>query len=128
MAQRQIITPAGMASSATPLSAATRFGNLVFVSGQVGRNPATGKIEGTIQEQAAWTMNSLQAIVHAAGCTMDDILRTTCYLADINDREAFNAVYATYFGSQKPARSCFAVGSLGAGCLVEVEAIVGVPD
>ncbi len=128
MPNREIITPAGAAPSSAPLSAATRFGNLVFVSGQVGRNPASGKIEGTIEQQARWTMEALRAVVEAAGCTMDNILRTTCYLADIGDREAFNGVYATYFGAQKPARSCFAVGSLGPGCLIEVEAIVGVPD
>ncbi len=128
MPKREVIKPAGMASSAAPLSAATRFGNLLFVSGQVGRNPATGKIEGTIQEQARWTMDSVKAIVETAGCTMDDVLRTTCYLANIGDREAFNRVYAGYFGVEKPARSCFEVGSLGPGCLIEVEAIVGVPD
>ncbi|MCL4498901.1 MAG: RidA family protein [Chloroflexi bacterium] len=128
MPKKQVVAPAGMAASSAPLSPAIRFGNLIFISGQVGRNPATGKMEGTIQEQARHTMDSVKAIVEAAGCAMDDILKTTCYLSDINNREPFNAVYATYFGAERPARSCFAVGALGPGCLVEVEAIVGVPD
>jgi 2-iminobutanoate/2-iminopropanoate deaminase len=129
LAQKHILTPPSMPNSSAPLSPGTRFGNIVLVSGMVAHNPATGKIaEGGIEAQAAQTLENLKAVLAAGGCSMDDVLKTTCFLQDINDRPAFNTVYAKYFPANRPARSCFQVGSLGPGVLIEIEAIAGVPD
>jgi reactive intermediate/imine deaminase len=129
LAQKQTLRPANMPASSAPLSPGTRFGNLVLVSGMVANDPATGKIaEGGIEAQARQTLENLKAVLEAGGCGMDDVLKTTCFLQDINDRPAFNAVYAQYFPDNRPARSCFQVGSLGPGVLIEIEAIAGVPD
>jgi 2-iminobutanoate/2-iminopropanoate deaminase len=129
VAQKHIIIPAGMSASSAPLSPATRFGNIVLVSGMVANDPATGKIvEGGIEAQARQTLENLKTVLAAAGCGLDTVLKTTCFLQDINDRPAFNTVYAKYFPESRPARSCFQVGSLGSGVLIEIEAIAGLPD
>ena len=108
-----------------PYSQAITTGNLVFVSGQLGLNPATGDFAGdSIEEQARQSLTNVKNILAAAGSTTDDVVKTTCMLADIDDFQAFNAVYAEFFsGDAAPARSAFAVKSLPKGGLVEVEAI-----
>ena len=128
MPKKQIITPASMAASSSPLSPGTRFGNLVFVSGQVAHDSAGKLVVGGIEEQTRQTLENLKAVLAAAGCAMNDVLRTTCYLKDINDRPAFNAVYARYFPDNRPARSSFQVANLGPSVLIEIEAIAGIPD
>ena len=106
-----------------PYSQGKIVGNLVFTSGQIAIDPAVGKITAaTIAGQTEQIMKNLSAILEAAGSSMDKVVKTTCFLADIADFAAFNEVYAKYF-PQKPARSCFAVKALPAGALAEVEAI-----
>ncbi len=109
-----------------PYSQAKTAGNLVFVSGQIPVDPATGAVAGEhIEEQAEQSCKNVGAILEAAGSGFDRVLKTTCFLADIQDFAAFNAVYEKYFSS-RPARSCVAVKDLPKGVLCEVEAIAEV--
>ncbi|MDO4863216.1 MAG: RidA family protein [Ruminococcus sp.] len=106
-----------------PYSQAVCVGDLVFTSGQIALDPETGNMVGTdITEQSHQVCRNLKAIITAAGCTMDSVVKTTCFLSDISNFAAFNEVYAKYF-TGKPARSCVAVRSLPKEALVEVEAI-----
>ena len=105
-----------------PYSQAWAVGDFVFASGQIPVNPATGEIPAGIAAQTEQSCKNVAAIMEAAGVTMDNVVKTTCFLADIADFTAFNEVYAKYFTS-KPARSCVAVKDLPKGVLCEVEAI-----
>ena len=96
---------------------------LVFTSGQIALNPATGEVVGdTIEEQAEQCCKNISALLEAAGVGFENVIKTTCFLADMKDFAAFNAVYAKYFVS-KPARSCVAVRELPKQLLCEIEAI-----
>lgn len=106
-----------------PYSQAKVLGNLVFTSGQIPINPATGAIEvTTIEEQTEQVCKNVQAVLEAAGSSLDKVVKTTCFLADMADFAAFNGVYAKYF-TGKPARSCVAVKTLPKNVLVEVDTI-----
>lgn len=94
----------------------------VFTSGQIPVDPATGAVPETIEEQAAQACKNVGALLEAAGSGFDKVIKTTCFLADIADFAAFNAVYAEYFTS-KPARSCVAVKDLPKAVLCEIECI-----
>mgnify|MGYP004453946529 FL=1 len=99
-------------------------GNLLFASGQISLDPATGELVGaTIEEQTAQVMKNVAALLEAAGTDFDHVVKTTCFLDDIDDFAAFNAEYAKSFAQGKPARSCVAVDKLPKGALVEVEII-----
>ena len=109
-----------------PYSQAMRIGNLVFTSGQIPINPATGNVEAvTIEEQAEQVCKNLAAVLTAAGTSLEKVVKTTCFLSDMGDFAAFNGVYAKYF-TGKPARSCVAVKTLPKNVLVEVETIAEV--
>lgn len=106
-----------------PYSQAMAVNGLVFTSGQIPIDPATGNIAAaTIEEQAHQAIRNLQAVLEAAGSGLDRVLKTTCFLQHMSDFAAFNSVYAQYFPN-KPARSCVEVGALPKGALVEIEAI-----
>ena len=106
-----------------PYSQAIICGNMLFTSGQVPINPATGNVETEgITDQATQVMKNLAAVLEEAGTTFENVVKTTCFLSDMNDFAAFNAVYAEYFTS-KPARSCVAVKTLPKNVLCEVEVI-----
>ncbi len=106
-----------------PYSQAIVTGNLVFTSGQIPLNPATGVLEGNnITEQTHQVCKNLKAVLSAAGSSLTQAVKTVCFLSDINDFSAFNEVYAQYF-TEKPARSCVAVKDLPKGALVEVEVV-----
>ncbi len=108
-----------------PYSQAIRTGNLLFVSGQLPLIPETGKMhEGAIQECARQALNNLRAIVEEAGATMDQIVKTTVFLADLADFADANSVYAEFFSEPFPARSAFQVGRLPLDARIEIEAIV----
>lgn len=110
-------------SAIGPYSQAIICGDMVFTSGQIPINPASGNVEATtIEEQAKQVMKNLGAVLEAAGSSFEKAVKTTCFLADMNDFAAFNAVYAEYF-TTKPARSCVAVKTLPKNVLVEVEVI-----
>ncbi len=111
-----------------PYSQAIISGGLVFTSGQIPVDPATGAVAGeTIVEQAKQVMANLQVVLAAAGTTPERAVKTTCFLADMADFAAFNEIYAQTFTS-KPARSCVAVRTLPKGVLCEVEVIAEVED
>ena len=106
-----------------PYSQAMKCGNLVFTSGQIAINPASAEVEATtIEEQTEQVCRNLAAVLEAAGTSLEKVVKTTCFLADMADFAAFNGVYAKYFVS-KPARSCVAAKALPKGVLVEVEVI-----
>lgn len=106
-----------------PYSQGKLLGNLVFLSGQIPLDPATGEVVGAdIAAQTEQIMKNVGALLEAAGSSFDLALKTTCFLADIGDFAAFNAVYAKYFTSC-PARSCVAVKALPKGVLAEVEVV-----
>jgi 2-iminobutanoate/2-iminopropanoate deaminase len=106
-----------------PYSQAIIVKDMVFTSGQIPINPASGNIEAEgIEAQAEQVMKNLGEVLKAAGTCFENAIKTTCFLADMNDFAAFNAVYGTYFTS-KPARSCVAVKTLPKNVLVEVETV-----
>ncbi len=109
-----------------PYSQAKVVNGLVFISGQLPVNPATGAPAGdTIELQAEQSVKNVGVILEAAGSSFESVVKTTCFLADMADFAAFNAIYEKYFTS-KPARSCIAVKALPKGVLCEVEAIAEV--
>lgn len=109
-----------------PYSQAMVVNNLVYTSGQIPINPATGEVEAVgIEAQTEQVMKNLGAVLEAAGSSYEKAVKTTCFLADMNDFAAFNGVYAKYF-TGKPARSCVAVKTLPKGVLCEVEVIAEV--
>jgi 2-iminobutanoate/2-iminopropanoate deaminase len=106
-----------------PYSQAIKANGLVFTSGQIAINPRTGEVEAaTIEAQTEQVCQNLKNVLEAAGSSLDKAIKTVCFLADMGDFAAFNAVYGTYFTS-KPARSCVAVKTLPKNVLVEVEVI-----
>jgi 2-iminobutanoate/2-iminopropanoate deaminase len=107
-----------------PYSQAIRVDGFVFCSGQVGLDPATGKIvDGGVSAQARQVLDNLAAVLASAGSTFDAIVKTTIFLVDINDFAAVNAVYGERMGTPPPARSTVAVAALPLGALVEIEAV-----
>ena len=106
-----------------PYVHAVKAGNTVYTSGQLGLIPETGVLPEGIEAQAKQAMENLKAVIEAAGMTMGDVVKTTVFLADMDDFAAVNAIYATYFEGDAPARSCVQVAKLPKGGLVEVEAI-----
>lgn len=106
-----------------PYSQAVESGNLVFTSGQIPLDPKTGSIvSGRIKEQTKQACENLKAVLEAAGSSLEKAVKTTCFLKSISDFADFNEVYAGYF-TGKPARSCFEVGALPKGALVEIEVV-----
>jgi 2-iminobutanoate/2-iminopropanoate deaminase len=106
-----------------PYSQAIKVGNTVYTSGQIALDPVSGTLNGADAEaQTEQVMKNLSAVLAAAGTSLDNVIKTTCFLADISDFAVFNQVYGKYITSA-PARSCVAVKDLPKGALVEVEAI-----
>lgn len=124
MAKKKVIIPAGGAKPLAPYSPGIRHGKLVFTSGQVGIDPATGKlVEGGVAAQARQVMINLKAVLEAAGCGMEDVLKCTVFMRDMNDYGAINEVYGEFFAENPPARSAVAVLGLPIDALVEIEAV-----
>ena len=106
-----------------PYSQAKIVGNLVFTSGQIAINPASGNVEATtIEEQTHQVCKNLKAVLEEAGSSLDGAVKTVCFLKNMSDFAAFNTVYGEYFTS-KPARSCVAAAALPKDVLVEVEVV-----
>ena len=120
--RKSISTPTAPAAIG-PYSQAILCGNMLYTSGQIPLDPATGTVVGdNIREQAERVMQNLGAVLAAGGSSFENAVKTTCFLADMADFAVFNEVYATYF-TTNPARSCVAVKTLPKGVLVEVEVI-----
>lgn len=121
------ISTANAPAAIGPYAQGNIEGGLLFASGQIPLDPETGEIVGsTIEEQTAQVMKNVAAILEAAGTDFDHVVKTTCFLNDMNDFAAFNAEYAKSFGEVRPARSAVAVEKLPKGALVEVEVIAEV--
>ena len=121
---RRAVSTASAPAAVGPYSQAIATDDLVFCSGQVGLDPATGTlVEGGLEPQAERAIANLAAVLDAAGCTFADVVKTTCFLIDINDFAAFNAIYGRFMPDPPPARSTFAVAALPKGASVEIEAI-----
>ena len=119
----KVISTPNAPAAIGPYSQAMVTGSLLFTSGQIAIDPATGNVvEGGIAEQTGQIMKNLGEVLKAAGASFDNAVKTTCFLADIADFAAFNEIYGKYFTS-KPARSCVAVKDLPKGVLAEVEVI-----
>ena len=122
--RREIITTDRIAPSVGPFSAAVRAGDLLFLSGQVGLDPATGKlVAGDIGAQTEQIFANISAVLEAAGKSFDDVMKTTVYLADMRDFAAMNAVYARYFQTPYPARTTIQAAGLPLGVPVEIEVV-----
>lgn len=111
-----------------PYSQGRVVGNFVFTAGQIPLDPASMDVDGEdIETQTERVMKNLDAVLQAAGSSLSQVVKTTCFLVDLNDFQAFNAIYGRWFGDHKPARSTVQVAKLPRGVLVEVEcvAVVG---
>ena len=125
--QKEVINTNQAPAAIGPYVQATRLGDLVFTSGQIPLDPATmALVTGSIEVQAEQLMKNLLAVLEAAGATATTVVKTTCFLKNMEDFTAFNAVYAKYLGESAPARSCVEVARLPKDVLVEVEAIAHV--
>ena len=118
---RQAITTSGAPAALGPYSQAIVSGDLVFCAGQLGLDPVTDELAIGIEAQADRALRNVSAVLDAAGCSFADVVKTSIFLADINDFAAVNAIYATFIVDPAPARSTFAVGSLPKGGLIEIE-------
>lgn len=126
---RHAVSTTAAPAAIGPYSQGILAGELVFCSGQVGLDPSTGNlVEGGVEVEAERALRNLTAVLDAAGCTFADVVKTTVFLARIDDFGAVNAVYGRFMPDPPPARSTFAVGALPKGALVEVEAIAVRPD
>ena len=122
MTRRAVSTTAAPGAVAA-YSQAIEAGDFVFCAGQIGRDVASGEMPDGVEAQTEQVLRNLAAVLDAAGCTFADVVKTTCFLADINDFTAFNGVYGRFMTDPPPARSTFQVGALPMGARVEIEAI-----
>ena len=121
---KKVISTTKAPSAIGPYSQAIQVGNLVYTSGQIPIDPATGVfVEGDIKEQTRQSLLNVKAVLEEAGLTMGDVVKTTVFMADMNDFVDMNAVYAEFFSEPYPARSAVAVKTLPKGALVEIECI-----
>lgn len=112
-----------------PYSAGMKLGNLVYTAGQIPVDAATGKVvEGGIEAETRQSLTNLKHVLEAAGSGLEYVVKTTCFLADMGEFAAFNAVYAEFFTDQPPARSTVAVKTLPLNVHVEVEAVAYIPE
>lgn len=124
---RQIFT-ARAPAPVGPYSQALERGGMLFVSGQLGMAPESGEMAAGVEEQTRRALQNLTAVVESAGYHMTDLIKTTCFLANMDDFPVFNGIYGEFVGDPPPARSCVAVRTLPKGALVEVEAIAVKPE
>ena len=121
---KQVISTPKAPAAIGPYSQAIRVGNLIYTSGQIPINPATGQfVEGGIKEQTRQSLTNVKAILEEAGTSMASVIKTTVFMADMADFADMNAVYAEFFDEPFPARSAVAVKTLPKGALVEIEVI-----
>ena len=123
-AKRTIVKTDLAPAAIGPYSQAVTTGNLLFTSGQIPVDPkSTAVVEGGIQEQTHQVMQNLSAVLAASGASLANVLRTTCFLKDLNDFAAFNEVYASYFDNEPPARSTVQVSRLPLDVMIEVDCV-----
>ena len=121
---KTVISTTNAPAAIGPYSQAIRVGNIIFTSGQIPIDPATGSfVEGGIKEQTLQSLLNVKAILNEAGTTMDHVIKTTVFMADMNDFAEMNSVYSEFFNTPYPARSAVAIKTLPKGALVEIEVI-----
>ena len=124
----QPVTSASLPVPVGPYSPGMIFGNLIFVSGQAGRDPATGSLAPDVEAQTAQALKNIEAILHAAGSGLPHVLRCGVFLVDMEEFARMNAAYSLAFGAHRPARTTVEVSGLpGAGLRVEIDAVAYVP-
>ena len=123
MQQRNIIKTQHAPAAIGPYSQAIRAGDLIFASGQLGLDPQTGKLQEGVEAQARQALANVKAVLQAADSSVDRVIKTTIFLADINDFAKVNAIYGELFHHEPPARSTVQVAALPLGGLVEIEVI-----
>jgi 2-iminobutanoate/2-iminopropanoate deaminase len=128
MPRKEVVT-VGTAAPNPNLSAATRFGNLVFVAGQTGRHPVTGEVGKDVREQTRNILERIKAVLTAAGTSLDNVLTATTYLTRVSDLAAYNEEYGKYFPTSKPARTTVTVAALNAPeLLIEITVTACIPS
>ena len=124
---KKVISTTKAPSAIGPYSQAIQVGNIIYTSGQIPIDPATGSfVEGGIKEQTRQSLLNVKAILEEVGLTMGNVVKTTVFMADMNDFADMNAVYAEFFTEPYPARSAVAIKTLPKGALVEIEVVAGV--
>ncbi|MFD4408124.1 RidA family protein [Streptomyces sp. NPDC058466] len=119
----------GVPPQVGPFAHATRFGPMVFVTGQMPTDPATDRlVEGDVLTQSEQVRRNLEAVLRQFGLTFDDVLMVRVYLTDFADFEAFNAAYETWFDGPLPSRTCVGVTGLAVGAAIEIDLIAGIPE
>ena len=117
------VTAQNAPAAVGPYCHAKLAGGTLYTSGQLGLLPATGELPQGVEAQAAQALDNLKEVLSAAGMDCKDVVKTTVFLADMNDFAAINAIYAKYFPGEAPARSCVQVAALPKGALFEIEAV-----
>ncbi|OQB23370.1 MAG: Enamine/imine deaminase [Firmicutes bacterium ADurb.Bin182] len=120
---KKIVKAENAPAALGPYSHAVCAGQFIFTSGQLGMDPATGKLAQGVEEQARLALTNLEIILKSAGATLKDVVKTTIFVQDLKDFAAVNKIYGDIFGDMYPARSCVQVAALPAGGLVEIEAV-----
>lgn len=126
--QKTVVVAEGAPKAIGPYSAAVKTGSYIFTSGQIPIDPQTGEVvEGGIEAETRQVLTNLAAVLDAAGASLNDVVKTTVFLRDMNDFGQMNAVYATFFPNDPPARSAVQVGALPKNVAVEIEAVALLP-
>ena len=120
---KQTVSTQNAPAAIGPYSQGVKVGNLIFTSGQIPMNPQSGELIADIEGATKQSLDNVKAIIESAGSSMDKIVKTVVFLRDINDYAAMNAVYATYFPGNPPARSAVQVARLPKDAVIEIEAI-----
>lgn len=120
---KQAIATKNAPGAIGPYSQAVQFGNLLFTSGQLGMHPETGEFPATVEEQAKQSLQNVKAILEAAGSGMDQVIKATVFLKDMNDFAKVNAIYDQFFAQPYPARSAVEVARLPKDALIEIEVV-----
>lgn len=121
---KEIVTTKSAPVAIGPYSQAVKYGNMVFTSGAIGVYPETGAFpEGGVQAQAKQCLENLKAVLEASGSSLENVLKTTVFIKDMNDFSKINEIYGQYFTGKQPGRSCVEVARLPKDALIEIEAI-----
>ena len=120
---KEVISTKNAPGAIGPYSQGIKIGNLIFTSGQIPLNPATGEMPESIEEQTKQALENVKGILEASGTNMENVVKTTVFLTDLNDFTKMNEVYATFFEGEKPARSAIEISKLPKGAKIEIEVI-----
>lgn len=121
--KKEVINAKNAPAAVGPYVHASKVGNMIYTSGQLGLDPESGELKEGVEAQTEQALENLGVVLKAGGAGFENVVKTTVFLADMNDFAAVNAIYAKYFTGETPARSCVQVAKLPKGGLVEVEAI-----